>query len=491
MPDGSTIQFRRAPMADAAQPVTFDAEKRTVDVVFSAGAAVDRRDPWTGECWVEVLQISADAVDLSRLNAGAPVLNAHSAYDLGDVIGVVERAWVIDGKGVATIRFSDRDDVAPIVADVRAGILRNISVGYKVQRWDEEERGGVKRRTATRWTPMEISFVPIPADAAAQVRAHSQHAAAGEPNMPELPTQPDPAVAERARITGILQRGAALGIAAAQLQPEIDAGTPLEAATERMFALAAELAPGPIASARIEITRDERATMQQAAEGYVYARLAGTKPTGPAEQFAGAGLADVGRAYLLARGEREARWASPAEILTRNQQSSSDFPRVVGSAGQRYLADVFRSEPPPLLAIARERDVTTMKDVDLVGAEMPAALEKVSEGGPVKYSRLYATGETYRIEELANIQAITSRAWLSDDLGAFALAIRGFGIAAVNSIETMAVALLEANANTLDGTALFHANHNNLLSAPRSMSRPSAARAPRCESRSTRTGHHR
>jgi hypothetical protein len=99
-------------------PESVDAERRTVDVVWSTGAAVRRRDSWTGKRYDEVLSLEEAHVDLSRLNGGAPLLNTHGAWDLRDVIGVVERAWIArEGEalaGRATVRFSDRADVEPI-----------------------------------------------------------------------------------------------------------------------------------------------------------------------------------------------------------------------------------------------------------------------------------------------------------------------------------------------------------------------------------------
>ncbi|MCV5737600.1 hypothetical protein OFN56_37450, partial [Escherichia coli] len=74
-------------------------------------------------------------VDLSRMQQGAPVLNTHSRYDVRDVIGVVERAWIEGGEGRALVRFSEREDVEPIWRDIKAGILRNVSVGYVVRKY--------------------------------------------------------------------------------------------------------------------------------------------------------------------------------------------------------------------------------------------------------------------------------------------------------------------------------------------------------------------
>ena len=61
-------------------PESVDAERRTVELVWSTGAAVRRRDPSTGKRYDEVLSLEETHVDLSRLNGGAPLLNTHGAW---------------------------------------------------------------------------------------------------------------------------------------------------------------------------------------------------------------------------------------------------------------------------------------------------------------------------------------------------------------------------------------------------------------------------
>ena len=161
-------QFRAAAFA----PATYNKDTRTIDVVWTTGDSVPRQSADIGE-FSERLCMDASACRLSRLNSGAPVLNSHASFDLSNVIGVVERAWISGDEGHATIRFSDREDVKSIVADVSAGILRNISIGYAVYKYERAEGDdeGKPVYNATDWEPFEISFVPIPADARAQVRA--------------------------------------------------------------------------------------------------------------------------------------------------------------------------------------------------------------------------------------------------------------------------------------------------------------------------------
>jgi len=157
-------------------PGTFNKEKRTVDVSWTTGAKV-LRSPWFGEPYYEELEVSDAAIRMDRLNGGAPLLNNHSNWDLRDVIGVVERAWVKDGIGYATVRLSEREELAGIVRDIETGIIRNISVGYRVHRFEKQNMPpgqDVADETpiyrAVDWEPMELSFVGIPADAGAQAR---------------------------------------------------------------------------------------------------------------------------------------------------------------------------------------------------------------------------------------------------------------------------------------------------------------------------------
>ena len=151
----------------ALEPATFNAEDRTVSVVFASNAPVRRLD--LDGAYEERLDMNRAAVDLSEL-IGGPVLNSHNRSDVNAVLGVVEAAQVDGERGTATLRFSER--ATAIMSDVRQGILRNLSVGYMInqKRVDKDPATGMRTLTATRWTPKEISFVAIPADSAAKVR---------------------------------------------------------------------------------------------------------------------------------------------------------------------------------------------------------------------------------------------------------------------------------------------------------------------------------
>lgn len=157
-------------------PETYDPEKHTIDVCWTTGAKGLRSGGFFSEPYYEELEVSEQAVRLDRLNNGAPLCDTHNIYSVRAVLGVVERAWVKDGKGYATVRFSQREDVAPIEKDVADGIIRNLSNGYRVHKYAKRHVEGEAYPTlrAVDWEPGEISLVPVGFDAGAQVRSNEQ-----------------------------------------------------------------------------------------------------------------------------------------------------------------------------------------------------------------------------------------------------------------------------------------------------------------------------
>jgi hypothetical protein len=157
---------------------SFDDKAHTVDVIFSTGAKV-RRYSWRDDGAIdEELSMDPKHVRLGRLNAGAAFLNSHDSYDLRSVLGsiVPRSAKIVDGIGVATVLLSKREEVAGIVQDIRDGVIRNTSVGYKVHevQKNETDKGTVPLWRVIDWEPFEVSAVAIPADAGSRFRSEGR-----------------------------------------------------------------------------------------------------------------------------------------------------------------------------------------------------------------------------------------------------------------------------------------------------------------------------
>ncbi len=171
----TTSKTHETPMLSlraAVREGSVDVEQRTVELTWTTGSK-GRRWSWDIGSYMEELEVSSKALRLDRLNNGAPFLNAHSSYELSDVIGVVEKAWLEGEEGRALVRFSRREDVEGIFRDVQDGILRNISVGYAVHRYEvvEEEDDKLPTYRAVDWEPLELSLVPIGFDDGAKIRS--------------------------------------------------------------------------------------------------------------------------------------------------------------------------------------------------------------------------------------------------------------------------------------------------------------------------------
>jgi hypothetical protein len=152
-------------------PRSVDVEARTATLTWTTGAPVLRGyfEPF----WEE-LSLEPKHVRMKRLKSGAaPLLNSHASDSTDDVIGVVESAELEAKRGTAVVRFA-RDQISDgIFQKVVDGILRNVSVGYRVYKMVRMEDGEGKTPVyrAVDWEPYEISIVPIGADPNGVVRA--------------------------------------------------------------------------------------------------------------------------------------------------------------------------------------------------------------------------------------------------------------------------------------------------------------------------------
>ena len=110
---------------------------------------------------MEVLSMDENAMDLSRLNDGAPLLFQH---DSDKIVGVVERAYIKDKRGYAEVKMANNDLGREMQELIKDGILRNVSFGYKINAMEADNSTDPVTYRATSYQPFEISLVTVPAD---------------------------------------------------------------------------------------------------------------------------------------------------------------------------------------------------------------------------------------------------------------------------------------------------------------------------------------
>jgi phage head maturation protease len=165
--------------ADVA-PASYDHKTHTVDAVLSMGSPVKR---FYG---TEVLRISPQAVDLSRMEQGGiPFLDHHSQNGIDNVLGRITETWFKRGALMGRIKFAQTEQGQKAEGMVARGEIAGVSAGYRVEDWEITDADGNvvdpdKDRvrwdddltfTATRWQLFEASLVGVPADAASMIRS--------------------------------------------------------------------------------------------------------------------------------------------------------------------------------------------------------------------------------------------------------------------------------------------------------------------------------
>ncbi len=134
--------------------LVFDAvedESRTVPAAISSELSVKR---WFGN---ETLLHTEKAINMERADNGLPLLYNH---DHSKPIGRADNVQLVDGVLRADLTFSENTLASEVFKDVKDEFLRDVSLGYQIERY-KDVKGGVE---ATRWNPLEVSIVTVPAD---------------------------------------------------------------------------------------------------------------------------------------------------------------------------------------------------------------------------------------------------------------------------------------------------------------------------------------
>ena len=184
---------------------------------------------WDG---FEILDHTSEAVDLSFLNSGnAPLLDSHCRDELECQIGVIQRAWLKDGRLYVEVRFSRKEGAQEILTDIMDGIIRNVSVGYDVLAVGPLSPDTQEYRV-TRWKPTEASFVTVPADATVGIGRNAT-AMRGQ-QMP-----PDQIETTPAAVAPVAAAAAPAQVAAPNTAPApVNRGAEIADATREIYALA-------------------------------------------------------------------------------------------------------------------------------------------------------------------------------------------------------------------------------------------------------------
>ena len=441
-------------------PKTVNKKERTAEVCWSTGAKVLRSNI-LGKRYFEELSLQEGHVNLDRLNDGAAVLNSHRGGSLSDQIGVVEKAWLDEGKGFAKIRFSEREDVNPIFKDIEQGIIRNVSVGYRVNDAEElEEDGEIPTIRAVAWEPFEISLVPIPADKGGKVRSMEEN-------------QTDVLADERQRVSEIVGLCRKFEVPSKEEKAFIESGSSLDSVRSKILDMVGEKQNIIIKTSPVEITRDEKETKKEGMTEALLYRSTGAPLTDKGKPYAGMSLIDMARTSIGASYSD-----GKMDIAQRAFHSTSDFPEVLGNVAKQKLLRSYEAlmEKQDFWPLCRVRSFADFKPVRSVRMGEKADLLPLPELSEYKGSTYSETTDQWAIETFGRKIGISRQMVINDDLGAFDSI--GNWAGSISRLESKLFWSIFNDPNyKLNKVSLFDAkNHKNLLDGTLSIDTLSQAR---------------
>jgi hypothetical protein len=505
-------------------PSTFRAEDNSLEVVWTTGSRRRAYDWFTDQVYEEELAVTPAAVDMTRFEAGTvQVIDSHDTYSgVSAILGIATEGWIAGGEGRARIAFSTDPAKAGVVGDIKAGIIRAMSFGYSVQKYEitraQDRTDGVNLPLyrAVRWIPMELTFCAVGADPNAGsraaeaaltrsqpahgvpcefVRAHAQHPKETTMTEAELQAQREQEAATRAAAEASQRAAADAAVQAAtaaavqrsaditdlcarhgvpQLAaPMIREGKTLDQAKDAVLEQIArrDAAGGGHLNVRgIQTVGDEMQTrMDGIGEAIMHRVDSKSKLSDNGRQFRGMSLMEIGRDHLERAGVKT-RGMTRMELATHVLQhrsggsmGTSDFASLLSNVANKRLRNGYEENMPSYARWARRApnapDFKAMTVVNLAGTP---DLLRTNEHGEFKYGAMTDGKETYSMVTYGRIVSFTRQALINDDLRGFDRLVTGFGNSAARLENRTVYAILTANAALGDGVALFHSTHANL-----------------------------
>jgi len=505
----SKVKISPAKLGGQIRATSFNEEDNTIEVVWSTGAK-GKRYTWSGEYYEELSMKKSD-VQLERLNAGAPVLNNHSSYDLRSNIGKVEKAWIKNGEGLAIVRLSKREDVAGIVQDIKDGIISNLSVGYRVHSYKDvsKKNDEIPTYRAIDWEPMEISFVNIPFDFKAQSRSSENETSFYDVNIEEreMPEENkeetlvrdkqvednkteevvQPSVnqdnerqeenvskevekkireEEKARCLEIRSACKSLKLDSSVADGFVERDISADEARKEMIKLAEKRdEETTTVTPTIEVTSAQE---EKRAESMVNAIIHRVNPENELKsedrEYRGMDLVDMARATLNNQGVKTSG-LTKSEIAERALHSTSDFVHILENVTNKSLRDAYAEREQTFAPFTRNVTVSDFKQISRTQLGDAPSLNKVNEQGEFTHGKTSDAAEKYSVETFGRIVGISRQTIVNDDLDALSRLPQMYGRAARDLESRLVYNEITSNPQMADGEPLFSAAHGNLASS--------------------------
>ena len=276
--------------------------------------------------------------------------------------------------------------------------------------------------------------------------------------------------AERTRMSEIRKAVAATKLGDAFANKLIDAGTSVDDARAQIIeALTATDSHETRNAVRADVVDDGRDRAVKGIEGALMQR-AGLG--GERNEFSGLTMREIARITLENQGNKVSG-VDPMRMIgmafnprmSGGQHSTSDFTHILENVANKSMLRGYDEAGETFDQWTATGSLSDFKSTKRVDLGLFPSLGAVQEGAEYSYATIGDRGESIILATYGKMFSITRQAIINDDMSFFTRVPQRMGRAARRTIGDMVYAILTGNPTMSDSVALFHATHNNLLTA--------------------------
>ncbi len=468
--DGRVTMMVDALAASAASVILMAGDER----LMGAGAMLMVHDPST-ITWGDAEEHRAQAGMLEKLAASAVSIYAEATGLAEGTVREVMRAetWLTAAEAItdgwATAEASDDAQMSatPFPFDLYAHAPRHLLA------LTPQKAAGAAPNAVMTAHPEAVMANQTKEDApaAAPEGNDATQTARGATPTAETQTAPRQAATTTALDTAaVYDRAGAAGLTIRETQAILNAADTTEAALSAIIDRVAETRNvGGEIDNRVTVQADERERFRQGAERALSVKVG---LEGERNEFISFTLGELAR-FSLQRGGADMshlgdrmRMVGAAFLPTMGgMHGSSDFAAILENIANKSMLKGYEEAPETFDRWTGRGSASDFKIAKRVDAGFFGNLDVVPEGAEYSYGTMSDRGVPVMIATYGKMFAITRQAVINDDLSVLGRTPRKMGAAAKRTIGTLVYGVLINNPTFADGTALFHADHNNLGTA--------------------------
>src|SRR5271157_1432478 len=156
------------------------------------------------------------------------------------------------------------------------------------------------------------------------------------------------------------------------------------------------------------------------------------------------------------------------EFFAGGAESTADFPAILANVANKTLRQGYEAYPRTFQPFCRQVTAQDFKPINRVMLADAPVLQALNEKGEYHRANLTDNNINYALGTYGEIVALTRKVIINDDLQAFTRVPALLGVAAAQLESNTVWGIITSNpaavyAGDKNSTALFHANHGNLL----------------------------